>query len=100
MKIEISAKAPEKRSFNRKDNGEQINLICQQAAMWFDGEDWPLKFELSYREGSRQPYVPGFYTFGPKTFQVDRGRLQLAFDLELVPLALERTNLQPLKTGS
>lgn len=101
MKIEISTKLPERRSFNRKDNGEQVNLVCQEAALWFEGESWPRPFEISFREGSRTPYAPGFYTFGPKSFQVDRGRLQFAFDLDLVPLAAaERTNLSPLKTGS
>lgn len=87
MKIEISSKLPERRSFNRKDTGEQINLLSQQAAIWFEGEAWPLPFEISVREGAREPYVPGFYSLGPKSFRVDKGRLQFAFDLELIPLA-------------
>lgn len=100
MKIEVSSKFPGRRSITTKE-GKQFNLVVQDAALFFADDPWPIRFELSFREGSREPYAPGLYEFTSGSFEVERGRLKIAFDMILRPLSgAERTNLAPLKTGS
>ncbi len=100
MKIEISKRAPEIRTFNKKDGTGTVTLVVQDAAVWFHGEEWPLRFDLTFFEGAREPYAAGFYAVGPRSFRVEKGSLVFARDLELIPLGADRTNLAPLKTGS
>jgi len=68
------------------DDGRPWKSRQQVAYLFTPGKPYPTEFVIKLGANG-VPYEPGYYQLAPESVQVYRGRLELARQLKLVPLA-------------
>lgn len=87
VQIEICSEKVDSRSFEAKD-GRRFNFREQRGYFHVSGDPYPMPCKIAL--GDRAPWPVGRYRLGSGSYVVGRyGSLELARELELVPLPAE-----------